>query len=66
MADVDSAIAGPTRRASSRLTRHDTFFDVTMSKKRLDRIVPIIAVHETLRPSQDVSYSLLEQNRSKG
>jgi hypothetical protein len=36
MADVDTAISMPTQWASSRLIRQDTFFDVTMSKQRLD------------------------------
>lgn len=64
MADIKSAIAGPTQRVSQRFTRQDTFFDVTMSKKRMDRIVPIMAVHETVPPAQDVGRSILEQDRS--
>lgn len=64
MADIKTAIAGPTQRASQRSTRQDTFFDVTMSKKRLIRIVPIMAVHETAPPAKDVSGSILEQHRT--
>lgn len=62
MANTDTAIAMPTPRVSSRLSRQDTFFDVTMSKKRLDRIVPIMAVHEIVPPTQAVSDSSLGRN----
>lgn len=63
MADVDTAINIPIPRVSSRLIRQDTSFDVTMSKKRLDRVVPIMAVHEVVAPIQAVSDSSLGQNR---
>lgn len=64
MADVDTAIAMPARRGSTRLTRQGIFFDVTMSKKRLDRVVPIIAIHETAPPAQDVGDSSLARDTS--
>ena len=64
MADMNTAITVPTKRASKPLTRQDTFLDVTMPKKRMDRIVPIMAVHETVPPAQDVGHSILEQDRS--
>jgi hypothetical protein len=64
MANIDTAIAIPTQRASSRLIRQDTFFDVAMSKNRPGRIVPIMAVQETVPPhTQAVSNSSLGQNR---
>lgn len=63
MANIDTAIAMPTQRVSSHLIRQDTFFDVTMSKKRQGRIVPIMAVHETVPPTQAVINSSLGQNR---
>ncbi|GAB7323678.1 hypothetical protein MBLNU13_g07153t2 [Cladosporium sp. NU13] len=52
MADLSTTIAAPTERMSRRLTRQDTFFDVAMSTQRLDRIVPIMAIHETASASQ--------------
>lgn len=64
MAGRETAIVVPDKRASLRLTRQDKFLDVTMSKKRPNRIVPIIAVHETLPPTQDVGDSILEEKRS--
>jgi hypothetical protein len=63
MANIDTAIAILTQRASSRLIRQDTFFDATMSKKRPGRIVPIMAVQETVPHTQAVSNSSLGQNR---
>jgi hypothetical protein len=59
MADINTAIPMPAQRVSSQLIRQDTFFDVTMSKKRHDRIVPVMAVHETVPPTQAVSDSSL-------
>jgi hypothetical protein len=64
MANIDTAIAIPTQRASSRLIRQDTFFDAAMKKKRPGRIVPIMAVQETVPPTQAVSNSSLGQNRN--
>lgn len=64
MADMDTAIPVPTERTPRRFTRQDTFFDVTMSKKRVDRIVPIMAVHETVSASQEVDGSIKERHRS--
>ena len=58
IADMDTAIPVPTERMPRRFTRQDIFFDVTMSKKRLDRIVPIIAVYETALPTQEVGDSI--------
>jgi hypothetical protein len=64
MADMNTAITVPTKRASKPLTRQDTFLDVTMPKKRMDRIVPIMAVHETVSASQEVGGSIIERHRS--
>lgn len=58
MAGMDTAIAVPTNRVSKTLIRQDTFFNVTTSEKRLDRIVPIIAVYETALPTQEVGDSI--------
>ena len=58
MAGMDTAIAVPTKRVSKTLIRQDTFFNVTTSEKRLDRIVPIIAVYETVLPTQEVGDSI--------
>ena len=64
MTDMNTTVAISTEQMSRRLTREDTFFDVAMSKKRLDRIVPIMAVHETVPPAKDVRSSFLKQRRS--
>jgi hypothetical protein len=64
MAGMGTAIVVPAKKVPLRLTRQDTFLDVTMAKKRPNRIVPIIAVHETLPPTQDVGDSILEEKRS--
>lgn len=59
-----SYIAVPTKRTSEPLTRQDTFLDVTMPKKRMDRIVPIMAVHETVSASQEVGGSIIERRKN--
>ena len=61
---MDTAIAVPTKRVSKTLIRQDTFFDVTMSKKRLSRVVPVMAVSETVPPANDVGDNISEQDRS--